>query len=91
MSDLVTIGRTVHYTLTEVDAALIASQRKAAGVTAYNVARAGDVYPAQVVRVFNPSVGTANLQVTLDGTDTYWATSRTEGEDAGYWAWPARS
>jgi hypothetical protein len=52
-----------------------------------NRAEAGQVYPAIVVRCFNPSV---NLQVILDGTDTYWATSRVEGDDEGYWAWPPR-
>ena len=43
-----------------------------------NQVQEGDVYPAIVVRVFDPSVSTANLQVLLDGNDTYWATSRTE-------------
>jgi hypothetical protein len=27
----------------------------------------------------------------LDGTDTYWATSRTEGAGDGHWAWPPRT
>lgn len=50
----------------------------------------GEVYPALVVRVFDPSVTTANLQVLLDGNDTYWATSRVEGEEPGQWSWPPR-
>lgn len=50
-----------------------------------NHVRAGDVYPAQVVNTFGGGPA-ANLQVTLDGTDTYWATSRTEGDGPGYWA-----
>ena len=45
-----------------------------------NSAREGDQYPAVVVRVFDPSSTTANLQVSLDGNDTYWATSATLGE-----------
>jgi hypothetical protein len=54
-----------------------------------NHASAGDVYPAMVVRTFGgPAV---NLQVHLDGTDTYWATSRTEGDGPGTWAWPPRT
>jgi hypothetical protein len=53
-----------------------------------NHVHAGDVYPATVVRVNDPSV---NLQVHLDGTDTYWATSRAEGDGEGSWAWPARA
>jgi hypothetical protein len=46
-----------------------------------NVVQAGDVYPAVVVRIFHPSMTTINLQVFLDGNDTYWATSRTEGDE----------
>jgi hypothetical protein len=45
-----------------------------------NSAREGDQYPAVVVRVFDPSSTTANLQVFLDGNDTYWATSAKLGE-----------
>lgn len=43
----------------------------------------GEQYPAVIVRVFDPSTTTANLQVFLDGNDAYWATSRQEGEGAG--------
>lgn len=90
-----TIGRIVHYTLTEQDASLIASRRAASnpdGVFARNPVSPGDTYPAMVVRVFHPSTSTANLQVFLDGDDTYWATSRTEGEpgEQGRWIWPPR-
>jgi hypothetical protein len=53
-----------------------------------NHAAAGDVYPAIVVRTFDPAVTTANLQVFLDGNDTYWATSRPEGEGPGTWREP---
>ncbi|TMR18530.1 hypothetical protein ETD86_21505 [Nonomuraea turkmeniaca] len=59
-----------------------------------NTTRAGDVYPAVVVRVFpggTESNGVCNLQVLLDGNDTYWATSRTEGDGEFRWSWPARS
>ncbi|OLE22369.1 MAG: hypothetical protein AUG49_19325 [Catenulispora sp. 13_1_20CM_3_70_7] len=56
-----------------------------------NHAQVGDVYPAVVVRVFDPSVTTANLQVQLDGNDTYWATSRMEGDEPGFWSWPPRA
>ena len=55
-----------------------------------NTAREGDVCAATVVRVFGPSVTTVNMQVHLDGNDTYWATSRQEGDRPGYWAWPPR-
>lgn len=50
----------------------------------------GEVYPATVVRTFDSEVGTANLKVHLDGNDDYWATSRCEGEQPGYWSWPPR-
>lgn len=55
-----------------------------------NHVQAGEVYPAIVVRVFDPSVSTANLQVLLDGNDTYWATSRVEGDGECQWSWPPR-
>jgi hypothetical protein len=50
----------------------------------------GDVYPATVVRIFSPGSTTVNLQVQLDGNDTYWATSRPEGDEPGQWSWPPR-
>ncbi|MEU8279799.1 hypothetical protein ACFYOK_04625 [Microbispora bryophytorum] len=53
-----------------------------------NFAEAGQVYPAIVVRVWESSFNSANLQVLLDGNDTYWATSRSEGDQPGRWAWP---
>lgn len=55
-----------------------------------NHAQAGAVYPAMVVQVWDSNTASANLQVVLDGTDTYWATSRSEGEGEGFWAWPPR-
>ncbi len=45
----------------------------------------GDVYPAIIVRVFDPSVTTSNLQVFLDGIGVYWATSHTKGEGESHW------
>lgn len=105
-----TIGRIVHYTLTEADAKAINKRRAdfyafqqtlagtpdpghrgATGHVAHtgNQASAGDVCPAMVVRTFGGTA--ANLQVHLDGTDTYWATSRSEGDTAGSWAWPPRA
>ena len=85
-----TIGRIVHYTLGEGDVNAIRNQRLAAnlGSYLYNQVEAGQTYPAIVVRVFG-SAG-ANLQVLLDGVDSHWATSRTEGEGEGHWIWPPR-
>jgi hypothetical protein len=96
-----TIGRIVHYTLTEQDAEQINRRREDftnrpsgpghEGFQAHvgNRAEAGQTFPAEVVRCFGDAV---NLQVSLDGTDTYWATSRTEGEpnEQGRWIWPPR-
>ena len=50
-----------------------------------NSANEGQQYPAVIVRVFDPSTTTANLQVYLDGTDTYWATSRQLGDGPGHY------
>lgn len=107
-----TVGRIVHYTLGEADAAAINVRRRdfrafeaghkhphepgqpgATGHIAHvgNEAREGDVCAAVVVRVSDPSVTTANLQVLLDGNDHYWATSRMEGEGPGCWQWPPRA
>ena len=51
-----------------------------------NEVTAGEVYPADVVRVFSPGSSTVNLQVHLDGNDTYWATSRPYGDGPGQWS-----
>ena len=56
-----------------------------------NRAAAGQVYPAVVVATWGTTPGCAvNLQVVLDGTDTYWATSRCGGDADGQWSWPPR-
>lgn len=96
MSQQPTIGRIVLYTLNEGDVALIDEQCPMREHLPHgdrqirNSVSPGDVYPAQVVRVFDPSVSTVNLIVQLDGKGEYWATSRTEGDGAGHWAWPPR-
>lgn len=48
-----------------------------------NQVHAGDVFPATVIRVWPTSV---NLQVQLDGNDTYWATSVSEGHGQHQWS-----
>jgi hypothetical protein len=85
------IGRIVHYQLSDTDVAMIDRQlHEAAAGVHRNSVHAGDVYPAMVVRVFDLSVSTSNLQVFLDGDCSYWATSRVEGDQPGTWTWPAR-
>lgn len=84
------IGCIVHYRLTEDDARHIQQQR-AHDLLHGNFVQEGQVYPAAVVRVFAGSPdGTCNLKVLLDGPDTYWATSRHEGDEPGTWSWPER-
>jgi hypothetical protein len=68
---LPTLGRLIHYTLSQQDADTINRRRSArAGrlkvdpQTIGNRVEAGDVYPATVTAVWPTSV---NLQVTLDG------------------------
>ena len=104
MSNTPSIGRIVHYTLSESDATQINKRRKdakhlnAAGVTLAsqelgpqihigNDVKEGDVFPAIIVREWSYSV---NIQVLLDGNDTFWATSASEGEGARHWNWPPR-
>jgi hypothetical protein len=84
-----TLGRIVHYRLNAGDVAAIDRNVPHAGANRNHV-REGEVYPALVVRVFDPSVTTANLVVQLDGLAQYWATSRTEGDEPGHWSWPPR-
>lgn len=91
----ITVGRIVHYRLSAGDVRAIMGQREqlatALGVSVAaigNTVAEGDVVAALVARVFDERSGTANLQVTLDGRDSYWATSRSEGTAPGTWAWP---
>ena len=98
---LPTLGRTVLYKLSSGDAEAINRRRadrqayqreqprEAIGYVAHvgNRAEEGQIFPAVVVRTFDPSV---NLQVSLDGNDAYWAPSRVEGDEPGQWSWPRR-
>ena len=92
------LGETVLYTLTEQDAVGINARRKAyqahqgglddeatvmlQGYQEYrgNAASEGQQCPAVVVRDWG---GCVNLQVLLDGLDTWWATSVSIGSEAG--------
>ena len=97
-----TLGRIVLYALTEGDALAVNRRREdfrrraeAGGANTGHVGhsgnrvREGDEFPAMVVAVWG-SDGSVNLQVHLDGNDTLWATSRTEGGGPGCWHWPVR-
>lgn len=92
------LGGTVLYRLTEDDATGINRRRKdfhtagsaesRSGFVGHvgNWVQEGDVFPAVVVHVHAESTVTCNLHVLLDGNDTYWATSRTEGTGTGAWS-----
>jgi hypothetical protein len=88
----ISLGRIVHYTLTEQDANQVNGRRDTPAYS--NNAVAGQVFPAIAVRVWGPKC--ANLQVFLDGNDTLWKTSATEDPNlgfgnSGFWHWPERS
>lgn len=97
------VGRIVHYRLSEQDATDINRRRKdfhtsggaedRSGFVGHvgNRVAEGEVFPAVIVRVRDESTVTCNLKVLLDGNDTYWATSRAEGAEAGRWTWPPRN
>lgn len=97
-----TVGRIVHYKVSEYDADQINGRRQdfresrsAAERTGFvghvgNGVNAGDVFPAMIVRVWDAPQTTVNAQVFLDGNDSFWATSRAEGTEPGTWAWPER-
>lgn len=87
-----TIGRIVHYTISEDDARQVRHQQNLMGGAMFkcNEARAGSVLPAIVVSGPHGPDNLVNLQVFLDGDCSYWATSRAEGEGQGKWAWPPK-
>jgi hypothetical protein len=96
------LGRLVHYRLSEQEAEAVNRRRKdfhdsrsadeRTGFVGHvgNWAAEGDMFPAMVVRVWDESTVTVNLQVFLDGNDVHWATSSAEGNEPGTWAWPER-
>jgi hypothetical protein len=93
------LGNIVFYCLTAEDAEAINRRRTTGssiadrikedkwplGAQAHigNEAAEGQVYPAMVVRDWDPNAPDpmVNLQVFLDGNDTYWATSRHESQN----------
>jgi hypothetical protein len=91
-----TIGRIVHYKLTEYDVASIKQDRIVSGFPSTNrrgnVPEISDVLPAMIVRTWGDGPDSAvQLQVFLDGNDTLWATSKVCGDGLGQFAWPTRS
>lgn len=70
----------------------LASQELGAQIHQGNDARIGDVYPMVIVRTWgNTAESCVNGQVLLDGNDTLWVTSRSNGSGEGRWTWPERA
>jgi hypothetical protein len=106
------VGRIVQYVLSEQDAAeinrrrttgkaiadRIATEKWPLGAQAHigNQARAGEVFPMVITKVWGGSpVSSVNGQVLLDGNDCYWATSRDQVvadsvDKQGLWFEPPR-
>lgn len=100
------LGRIVHYALTEQDVEQISRRRTepsriadlikksvwVPGVQAHigNPVRVGQVFAADVVAVDPDVPSVFNLRVKLDGTDVLWVQSVTEGDEPGNWFWPPR-
>lgn len=55
-----------------------------------NVVSEGDIFPAMIVRVWGEDTACVNLQVYLDGNDTYWATSALQGDGNRQWFQPPK-
>jgi hypothetical protein len=96
------IGRIVHYTLSEQDAEAINRlhggpdhRRDNTHGHVGNSVRAGDVFPLVITRVWASAEQVTehtavNGQVLLDGNDTLWVTSVSQGEGPRQWFVPPR-
>lgn len=83
-----TIGRIVNYRMNDATCYNVMQQRQHEHIFG-NAPQRGEVYPAMIVRVWGQYPGASvQLQVFLDGPDTYWATSVYRGDDEGQWSWP---
>ncbi len=86
-----TIGRIVHYTLSEQDAVRV-NLLRADSPGAANFASPGDVYPMMIVRTWGSTPESAvNGQVFIDGDFTLWVTSVAVGEGPRTYAWPTKA
>lgn len=81
-----TIGRIVHYTLTQANAEAINKRRGDFSDYRGNAAHEGDVFPLVITRIW--SGDSINGQVLLDGSDNLWVISINNGPDQGQWEWP---
>lgn len=96
-----TVGRIVHYRLTNAEAEEINSRRQDARVNGRthrdtsgaqihmgNTVAPGETVPMIVVVAWSDTL--VNGQAFLDGTDSLWITSAHMGEGEGQWMWPPR-
>lgn len=89
MQQTPSIGRIVHYMLTNAQALAINEERKASvGDKRGTLCLAGDVFPMIITRVHQFMPQGINGQVFLDGDDSWMITHATEGTGPGQWHWP---
>ena len=102
-----TVGRIVHYRLTDDDAVKINRRRTSGASIAERIAisqwplgaqahiggtaRGGDVLPMMIVAVCTGDAHGVNGQVFLAGNDTLWAPSLSEGTEPCQWSWPPKA
>lgn len=99
------IGRIVHYVLTDDDVNEIHRRRVSgaghsenwpAGAQAHvgNPVSPGEHVPMIICVVWpnehGPNFDGVNGQAFLDGNDSFWVTSKNEGMEPGSWHWPER-
>lgn len=89
-----TLGTTVIYRLTETDVKNILERRASSNVDGTHIltgnpVEVGTEAPAVIVAVWDTRTNTCNLQVTLDGNDSLWATSVKESskKEPGTWSY----
>lgn len=89
-----TMNRIVNYRVSARDVEQIVRQRSASQYVSHgNEVNVGDVFPMMVIRAWKPGDAehTINGQAFLDGNDTLWVTTATEGDKPGQWHWPVRT
>lgn len=88
MSQVPSIGRIVHYTLSATDVARVVELRKMRTMIV-NQVEEGQTFPMLIVRTWGDTPeSSVNGQVFLDGDDVLWVTSRSVGDGSGHFAWP---
>ncbi len=76
-----TLGRIVLYKLADYDCS---------DSSKVNGAKAGDVVPAIITKVWNAETGCVNMTVFVDGPAPMWKTSVLPSDAEAGWSWPPR-